>query len=51
MRVVHVDKRAHSSKCGERYVKRFACVGLYAPLLEPLLGCVEVGLSCWEAMA
>jgi hypothetical protein len=45
LHVVHVDRRAHSSTCGERYVKRFECVGLHAPLLEPGLDCVEVGLE------
>jgi hypothetical protein len=45
LHVVHVDRRANSSTCGERYVKRFECVGLHAPLLEPGLDCVEVGLE------
>jgi hypothetical protein len=45
LHVVHVDRRAHSSTCGERYVKRFECVGLHAPLLEPGLDCVEVRLE------
>jgi hypothetical protein len=45
LHVVHVDRRAYSSTCGERYVKRFKCVGLHAPLLEPGLDCVEVGLE------
>jgi hypothetical protein len=40
---VHVDRRAHSITCDEHYVKRFECVGLHAPLLEP-------GLD-WEAVA
>jgi hypothetical protein len=46
-----VDRRAHSSTCGERYVNRFQCIGLHAPLVEPDLDCVEVGLGCWEAIA
>jgi hypothetical protein len=45
LHVVHVDRRAHSSTCGERYVKRFECIGLHAPLLEPGLDCIEVGLE------
>jgi hypothetical protein len=45
LHVIHVDSRAHSSTCGERYVKRFECVGLHAPLLEPGLDCIEVGLE------
>jgi hypothetical protein len=45
LHVVHVDKRAHSSTCGERYAKRFECVGLHEPLLETGLDCVEVGLE------
>jgi hypothetical protein len=44
LHIVHVDRRAHSSTCGERCVKRFECVGLHAPLLEPGLDCVEFGL-------
>jgi hypothetical protein len=42
---VHVGRRAYSSTCGERYVKRFECVGLHAPLVEPGLDCVVVGLE------
>jgi hypothetical protein len=45
LHVVHVDRRAHFSTSGERYVKRFECVDLHAPLLEPGLDCVEVGLE------
>jgi hypothetical protein len=45
LHVVHVDRRAHSSTCGERYMKQFECVGLHAPPLEPGLDCVEVGLE------
>jgi hypothetical protein len=45
LHIVHVDRTAHSSMCGERYVKRFECVGLHAPLLEPGLDCVELGLD------
>jgi hypothetical protein len=29
-------------------VKRFQCVGLHAPLLEPGLDCVQVGLELLE---
>jgi hypothetical protein len=45
LHVVHLDRRAHSSTCAERYMKRFECVDLHAPLLEPGLDCVEVGLE------
>jgi hypothetical protein len=45
LHVVHVDWREHFSTCGERYVKRFECVGMHAPLLEPGLDCVGVGLE------
>jgi hypothetical protein len=44
LHVVHVDRRSHSSTCGERYVKQFECVGLHVPLLEPGLDCVEMDL-------
>jgi hypothetical protein len=45
LHVFHVVRRAHSSTCGERYMNRFECVGLHAPLVEPGLDCVEVGLE------
>jgi hypothetical protein len=45
LHIVHVDRRAHSSTCGEGNVDRFECVGLHAPLVEPDLDCVEVGLE------
>jgi hypothetical protein len=45
LHVVHVDRRAHSSTYGERYVKQSKCVGLHAPLLVPGLDCFEVGLE------
>jgi hypothetical protein len=47
LHVVHVDRRAHSSTCGERNVDRIECVGLHARLVEPGLDCVW---SFWEAM-
>jgi hypothetical protein len=45
LHVVHVDRRAHSSACGERYVNRFECVGLHEPFVESDLDYVEVGLE------
>jgi hypothetical protein len=45
LHVVHEDRRAQSSTCGERNVDGFECVGLHAPLEEPGLYCVEVGLE------
>jgi hypothetical protein len=45
LHVVHVDRRAHSSTCCERNADPFECVGLHAPLVEPGLDCVEVGLE------
>jgi hypothetical protein len=45
LHVVHVDRSAHSCTCCERNVDRFECVGLHAPLVEPSLDCVEVGLE------
>jgi hypothetical protein len=51
LHVVHVDRRAHSSTCDERYVKRFECVGLRAPLLEPGFHWVEVGLVTYSGSA
>jgi hypothetical protein len=45
LHIVHVDRRAHSSTFGERYMKRFECVGLHALILEPGLDCVEVDLE------
>jgi hypothetical protein len=45
LHVVHVNRRAHSSTCGERYVNRFKCFGLHVPLVEPGLDCVDVGLE------
>jgi hypothetical protein len=45
LHVVHVDRRAHSSTCGERNVDRFQCVGLHAPLVEPGLDFVEATME------
>jgi hypothetical protein len=45
LHVVHVDRRAHSCTCCERNVDRLECVGLHAPLVEPGLDCVAVGLE------
>jgi hypothetical protein len=48
LHVVHVGRWAHSCTCCERN-DRFECVGLDAPLVEPGLDCVEVGLEFQES--
>jgi hypothetical protein len=49
LHIVHVDRWAHSCTCCERNVDLFEGVGLHAPLVEPGVECVEVGLELLES--
>jgi hypothetical protein len=45
LQIVHMDGRACSAACGERYVDQFVGVGKHSPLLEPDLDCEKMGLK------
>jgi hypothetical protein len=49
LHVFHVDRRAYSNTCGERYVKRFECVGLRHFWSQDWIALKWVW-SCWKAV-